>query len=122
METKDDIYPRIELIRDSLGTQLLPPMLSGLATPVVRPGDVVDLVITATDPHGESLLFGLTPPGCHTDNQLWQEDHTFQFRFHDNHVTERFGIKLWVKTKRPFHAWGWYDDCASIVYVVRPNA
>lgn len=121
METRDDVYPRIEAVRDSIGTQLLPPRLSGVAQAIVHPGDTVDFVITATDPFGDPLQFALTPPGHHHEPMPWQDSHTPSFRFDESHVEEHFGINLWIKSPRKFHAAVWYDAYATIAYIVRPK-
>ena len=69
LETKEDCFPRIESARDSLGNIWVPdPGLSFKHVSnknVLRPGDVLDFVITARDPEDLPLKYGMTLEGIH---------------------------------------------------------
>lgn len=65
-ERVDDVFPRIESARDSLGNQWVPSADNILATGMtVRPGDQIDFVVTARDPEdlpvGVSNVTGASP-------------------------------------------------------------
>lgn len=52
METAADCFPRIETVRDSVGNLYMHSGRTGLSKVSLRPGDVVDFVVTASDPFG----------------------------------------------------------------------
>ena len=121
METSEDYYPRIESARDSLGSiwtydsdkfhdQYVVTRL------VLRAGDVIDFVITATDPMGEPLQYAIysqTMP-------RWQEDNTLVLRLAEEHVEKRMSVMLAIRSKRQYHAHKNLDDFVQFVYEVLP--
>lgn len=59
-ETSEDYYPRIESVRDNYGNIWTIGSSNPLITKTrLRPGDIIELVITASDPRDEELEYGI---------------------------------------------------------------
>jgi hypothetical protein len=122
METPDDCFPRIESARDSLGNIWVPgghlskTVLTGAA---IRPGDVLDFVITASDPEDlpleyrlDSLLEAISP---------WQADPTLQLTITDRDIKRDFSVTLQIRSTRKYHAHIDHDDWVIFTYDVLPR-
>lgn len=112
METGDAYYPRIEFIQDNLGTSWSAGSKNVVPHgPILRPGDLLQFVVTATDPLGEQLTYILCPEGLVRDKV---ENFTGEFEFEvlPKHVQQRMSIHLIVRSPREFHALakGYYGD------------
>jgi len=66
METSEDYYPRIESVQDSIGntwTHEGPGTGKALFTNnKLRPGDIINFIVTARDPLGESVEIAVMKP------------------------------------------------------------
>ena len=114
-ETSEDYYPRIESVRDNLGniyTYGDGNIFTGMR---LRVGDVIEFVITATDPLGEALQYSIMP-----SLQSWQDGNVISLRLTERHVQQRFQVMLAVKSGRKFHANKDYDDGVIFNYEVLP--
>ncbi len=121
-ETADDVFPRIESARDSLGNIFTPAVMGGTTVgtkTVLRPGDMIDFVVTATDPLGEELSYSLRDH-VHWDEHKWQSSASFSIRIEDAHISAQFGIELSIKSPRKHHARSSCDDSVMFVYQVLP--
>lgn len=121
-ETPDDFFPRIESARDSLGNIWTPTELGfhSVATEtILRPGDVIDFVVTATDPLGEELSYMLNLPGFR-DESKWQSSGSLATRIEEAHISTNFEIELMVKSPRKYHAHSDCDDSVQFFYKVLP--
>jgi hypothetical protein len=118
METTDDFFPRIESARDSLGTISTYGQLISHTQHKLRPGDIIDFVITASDPLGEELQYGMTV--LHNYNIMWQDDNTFTLVIEKEYIGKSFAVHLWIRSPRDYHAHGGYDDYVSFRYDVLP--
>jgi hypothetical protein len=60
LETLDAYFPRIESVRDNLGNVWTPAnqMQTLFAKQLLRPGDMLEFVVTATDPQGRHYCMG----------------------------------------------------------------
>jgi len=115
-ETSEDYYPRIESARDSLGNIYTYGNDKLLNTGMrLRPSDVIDFVVTATDPQGESLEYRIASP-----NTEWQDSNILSLRLTENNVKKRFEVLLVIKSKRQFHENIEDDDFVIFVYEVLP--
>ena len=101
-ETGEDYYPRIESVADNLGNFWSPS--TGLGNHLytgmkLRPGDLLQFVVTAHDPLGEPLLYrqGLV-------HGRWQDSPEFQYKVSERDVGGEFEVYLSVKSRRRFHA------------------
>lgn len=118
LETAEDCFPRIDMVRDNLGN--LYPHSHGASRSKVnlRVGDVVDFVVTASDPLEGQLSYGMTVMPNH-HSPVWQEANTFQWRV--ERVGAPVGVYFWVKSERSEHAHEAYDDLRMTAYDVLPT-
>jgi hypothetical protein len=116
-ETSEDYYPRIESARDNLGNIYSYGDRSVIDTGMrLRVGDTIDLVITATDPLGESLEYAIYRGDYHG----WQDSNVISLTLSEKNVQKRFQVMLAIKSKRKFHADREYDDSVIFNYEVLP--
>jgi hypothetical protein len=122
-ETSEDYFPRIESVRDSLGNIWVPgsiPELRDIMTKMVlRPGDTVDFVVTASDPLGHALSFSAhkSPVGA----GIWQESNTFSVMITDADIGRDFVVSLLIQSSRQYHAHIFSDDYVVFHYTVLPK-
>ncbi len=125
-ETDNDCFPRIESVRDSLGSiwTIESEQIKSLfnTKKILHPGDIIDFVITTSDPEDLQLEFGLSvnfkPP---TPEIIWQKNNTFSVKIGKEHISRQFQIDFYIKSPREYHASISTDDDASFYYKVLPN-
>jgi len=82
-DTGESYFPRIESIRDSLGTIFtLGGMDQVFTGKKVRPGDNIDIVITASDPLEEPLQYSFGFEGVRN----WQDNNSCSLTFETSHI------------------------------------
>lgn len=121
-ETCEDYFPRIESVRDSLGNVWTPNNKSGLdvfTKQVLRPGDKLDYVITASDPMGEELDYRLEVD--HRTTTEWQTTSEFSVEITEDHIGKHFSVGLEIKSRRSHHAMTHCDDEVLFHYSVLPK-
>jgi hypothetical protein len=122
LETSEDYFPRIESARDSLGHIWTPSSTSFhlLNTEqILRPGDLIDYVITASDPLGGRLEFRMkVDSDRHSE---WQTDNSFSLKILEKHIGKIFCVRLDVRSSRPHHATIDFDDKVEFIYTVLPR-
>ncbi len=117
-ETREDYYPRIESARDSLGNIYSYADHRLVSTGILlRPGDVIDFLITATDPLGAPLEYRMKYMMIRTE---WQDINTFSLRITEREVQKALVVSFEIKSKRQFHASSEYDDFVEFYYEVLP--
>jgi hypothetical protein len=121
-ETTEAYYPRIEFAADNLGNSWKLGANYWITTGMkLRPGDVLEYVVTASDPLEEPLLyqctFGVGRPG-HSDK--WSKENTFTFEVTDKYVGELFFASISIKSNRKYHAHQDHDDNVDFTYEVLP--
>lgn len=120
-ETTEDCFPRIESARDSLGNIWVhtgEKDIKYVSTEMaLRPGDTIDFVVTASDPEDLPLEYGI---GLDEPAKIWQPSGEFQVTFTDKHITKNFFVALYIRSSRPYHASGSYDDKVQFSYDVLP--
>lgn len=125
METGDSYYPRIECVQDTfgnswtLGDQTL--LVTGRR---LRPGDVIEFSVSATDPLGEALEFAFVAVSIPLTYE-WKESGDFSIVLDSSHVQNALSIQIAIRSKREFHAgidivFGKVDDVVKFVYEVLP--
>jgi hypothetical protein len=117
-ETSEDYYPRIESVRDNFGNVYTYGDDNVFTETRLRVGDVIDFVITATDPFGESLQYTLV-----SVDVPWQDSNVISLRLTEEHVARRFQVMLAIRSNRQFHAikgFNDYDDSVIFNYEVLP--
>ncbi len=120
METSEDFFPRIESARDNLGNIITYGQKKNQNLFNLKPNDIIDFVITASDPLGEKLEFAMTITGQH-HNPKWQEENTFNLKINNSHIRMGFGVMFWLKSPRKFHAKDQYDDSVTFEYNILPS-
>lgn len=117
-DTGEDYYPRIESVSDNLGNFWSPSTGTGnhLYTEMnLRPGDILEFVVTARDPLGEPLEykmgFGMA---------RWQDSSEFRRVITEKDVQNELEIYLCVRSHRKFHAWNDMDHAVGFHYSVLP--
>ncbi len=120
-ETSEDYFPRIESARDNYGNIYPSDTGSNVYTRIVlRPNDVVDFVITASDPYDAQLKYGIKVEEF-SHNISWQEENTFSVKITEDCITRSFYIVLYIISPRKHHALGHCDDHVQFVYTVLPS-
>jgi hypothetical protein len=121
-ETADSYYPRIEFAADNLGNTRKYGESYQIRTGMrLRPGDVLEYVVTASDPLEEPILyqytFGAGSPG---HSIKWFTENTFTFEVTDEYVGESFYAMISIKSNRKYRAHRHYDDSVMFNYEVLP--
>jgi len=118
-ETSEDYFPRIESVRDNFGN-LFPsePGSYVLTETILRPNDIIDFVITASDPCDAQLEYGIRTNIDH--NTSWQKENSFSIRI-EKYVRKNFIVSLYIKSPRKMRASGDYDDYVEFYYTVLPS-
>ncbi|MDD4897860.1 MAG: Swt1 family HEPN domain-containing protein [Methanocellales archaeon] len=125
-------FPQIESAQDSLGSLLLPgPIVQFTLTkkvlrlvPVVltekvlRPGDEVEFVITASDMEGGEIEFAMGKDFC---GGKWQKDNHFKWRIDDSDIGKKTDLTFYIRSMRKHHAMGDYDDFVNFSYNLIPK-
>lgn len=118
-ETSEDCYPRIESARDSLGNIYTLGKAAFITTKMcLRIGDVVDFVVTASDPLGANLQYSLSVSLVNEDN--WQDSNVMALTIEKKNVRKDFTVSLYVRSPREYHAKGSWDDAVHFEYEVLP--
>lgn len=121
-ETTEDCFPRIESIRDSLGniwtlqqgSRELPTRKS------LRVGDILDFVVTASDPFGETIEYSLTINHRPISSVQWQDHGEFSVGITENDIGKYYVITFYIRSKRKYHAFSDHDGWIDFYYSVLP--
>jgi hypothetical protein len=68
----------------------------------LRIGDVVDFVVTASDPLGANLQYSLSVSLGNEDN--WQDSNVMALTIEKKNVRKEFVVSLYVRSPREYHA------------------
>ncbi len=117
-ETSDDYYyPKIESARDSIGNiRTYGKAVDSNTGMSLRVGDLIEFVITATDPMGEPLQYAIYKSFL----TQWQDSNVIQLTIREKDIQKRFSVILVIKSRRKYHAEQEYDDTAIFEYEVLP--
>ncbi len=119
METSEDYYPRLESIRDNLGNVWV--SKDGIVYGTgdrLSVGDTLEFVVSATDPMGQTVSFKIGSDFSDDDN--WQEDNVLRLTITPEDVRNDFEVFIYMRSPRPYHARGSYDDAVIFKYEVVP--
>lgn len=119
-ETTEDYFPRIESARDSLGNIWTPesPSRELRTSMVLRVGDRIDFVITATDPLGENLHYSLISKNR---DRLWEDKNVLFWEIASDQVGKLVHVILLISSNRRYHAYDFHDDEIVFTYDVIPS-
>jgi len=120
METIDDCFPRIECVRDSLGSIWTAEQpVSALDTGIVlHPGDYVEFVATARDPEDLDLEYGIMTK---VNSIQWQGSRYLSLKIDQEHISIDFNVYIAIKSARVYHAYAYYDHVITFRYKVLPS-
>lgn len=119
LETADGYFPRIGSARDSVGNIWTPGELRHVCTGhVLHPEDVVDYVVTASDPLGKPLRYRLRINL--TEYTLWQDDHVLSFRVRNSDIGRNFYLQVEIQSGRSLNWGNGADDGVEFDYCVLP--
>jgi len=116
-ETGKEYFPRFESVRDNYGNIWTPEKESAIHTSIIlRPGDKIEFIVTASDPEGLPLFFrimGLTN---------WQSESTLEYTIKQRDISLKKGFMIHLRSPRDYHAMGQdYDDVKFFYYQILPN-
>jgi hypothetical protein len=124
LETRDSYYPRIEFAADNLGNswKLGDGENRWVSTnTILRPGDMLELVVTATDPLGDDIEYlGTFQRGSPGHSSAWSRESTFKFRVTEQHIGKLVFAQVEIRSRRKHHAHESYDDNVMFSYEVLP--
>ncbi len=118
MDRLDSIFPRIELVRDSLGNKADAENRICSTDIELSPGDILDYVITAYDPEGLPLEYSACPIGRQIN---WLKDNSLQVKIEEKNIAKNFYVEVGIKSSRSYHASFGYDDMVIFRYKVLPK-
>ena len=110
-------FPRIESIRDNLGNTWVVGKPSRVRTGMtVHVGDVIEFIVTATDPQDGDLMFSL-------NGKTWSPGNVLTQYIEPKHVTKKSTFSILIRSERKFHAFPMgYDDRIAFEYQVLPSS
>lgn len=133
-ETGLDCFPRINSIIDNFGNSYEPNGRYGLkmcpTDMILRPGDRLEFIVSATDPEGLEIEYGMfVHPGNNnytTDlkictNSITQKSNIFSHIITEENISQEFSVGISIKSSRGYHAHGDCDDSATFCYKVFPS-
>ncbi len=118
-ETGADYFPRIESVRDNLGNIATPEKSHINTKLVLRSGDKLTFVITASDPLGETLEYGYKIDSI--SKPVWESNNIIEIELTDKDIGISTWILIAIRSKREYLASGWFDDCFSLKYTILPK-
>jgi hypothetical protein len=120
-ETPEDYFPRIESVRDSLGNIWTPgtPGRAIDSKALLRPGDKLDFVVTATDPQGTAMQYAFAPVEVGHHPIEWQESNTITLNVERKHIGQ-FVVRVLLRNARDYRAFFDHDDEIAFLYTVLP--
>ena len=113
-ETGEDYFPRIESVRDNLGNTWIPGSGVITTTNILRPGDELTFVISASDPLGEDMEY------CIYGKTEWQADYNIILEISDKHIAKKVFFLLSIRSHRKYHADDKFDDSVLFEYSILP--
>jgi hypothetical protein len=119
-ETGDDVFPQIESVRDNLGNMWIPGKDRTIATSnILRPGDILEFVVTASDPEGLELKYQIM------SETAWQKENNFRILIVNKHIGKMKQFIIRIRSLRDYHAYdsidGGCDDVVIFDYQVLPK-
>lgn len=118
-ETSEDYFPRLESVRDSLGNIWTFGEHGKVTGMKLRVGDVIDYVVTASDPLGATLEYNISVGN--TDLCAWQESNVLAVKIAEFHVGRNVAVTLYIRSPRHYHATPYgFDDRVHFLYDVLP--
>lgn len=118
----DQYFPRIEYVRDSLGNLATSSQQHVDTGRILRPGDEVTFVVKAWDPKGDSYESELFIGSYAHRVVEYTKDTTLRWQVTERNIGVRVLAYISIRSLRPYHAQGNYDDLVCFVYQVLPRS
>jgi len=122
MDTGESYFPRIESVQDSLGNT----WTFGTNTKdfihtnqVLRPGDVIQFVVTAFDPLSGKLEYSFERGFVGVTN--WIDNPFENIEITEKDIGKNLVIAIAIRSERDYHARSTNDDIVYFGYTVLPN-
>ncbi|MGB2990758.1 MAG: Swt1 family HEPN domain-containing protein [Candidatus Zixiibacteriota bacterium] len=118
----DNYFARIESARDNHGNLFTAGESGSVNTGIVlHPGEDLEFIITASDPYGQKLQYGLLAGS----GLRWQDSNEFALKITADHIGREFTVIFYIRSERDYHAhrfgqWG-CDDFVVFTYTVLPS-
>jgi hypothetical protein len=106
-------------VRDNLGNVWVPGNSANITGDRLCVGDTLEFVVSATDPLGEPLSYRLYRV-YGADPIQWQEDNVLRKDITADDVRRDFKVIVYIRSPRPYHARGTWDDDVLFQYEVLP--
>lgn len=120
MTVTQEYFPRMESAQDGLGSIWTPERGNSVTTGIIlRVGDHVDFVVTATDPLGGVLGYSLLTP--HRP-RVFQPSNTLSWDVPYDQIGKEVVVFLYIISDRDYHARDFCDDWVSFSYEILPAA
>jgi hypothetical protein len=84
----------------------------------LRPGDSIEFVVTASDPEGLPIKYGISVGG---GKEVWQDSGVFSIAISEKQIGLMCAITLFIKSPRKYHAKVAVDDTVDFAYQVLPS-
>lgn len=122
METNEGYYPRIESVKDNLGNTWSASLGSNSVSTedCLRVGDELELVVAATDPEGDELLYYAELSHRSDREEGWGNDNVLTIKVGEEDVGKVFDVHIKIRSQRSYHAHAGYDDRVAFRYEVLP--
>jgi len=115
LEVGKEGFPRIESVKDSFGniwTTGKPMRIKTNST--LRVGNVVEFIITASDPEQQPLQYRIL-------GFKWESSNILRLTIEDKHVSRNTKVNITIRGNRKFHAYPLgYDDRVVFEYQILP--
>lgn len=116
-ETSEGCFPVIESVRDSLGNLYARGDTIMVWTGMtLRVGAVVQYEVTAIDPMGQALEYGVQS-GAH---EAWQSSNSLTFQFAKADIGVGRQVRIQIRSLRQYHAHNDVDDMVCFEYDLLP--
>ncbi|UOQ97319.1 Swt1 family HEPN domain-containing protein [Hymenobacter sp. 5317J-9] len=114
-ETGESYFPRLESVHDNYGNSWKIGESAVVRTKtVLRVGDILEFIVSATDPQGERLEYIIW-------GKDWQDSSNLQLELTNRYVSLDTSILIVIRSKREFHASiDGTDDSMMFKYQVLP--
>lgn len=125
-ETGEDYFPRIDIVRDNYGNVCTGSKGMVRTDTILRPGDTLEFVVTASDPMGEELEYAITFGGLRLNLEIpaaWQKSNALLLPITNVLIGRGVWISPVIRSLRSYHAKEDTDDVVVFEYdVVPPRA
>lgn len=119
-DTAEGYFPKIESVRDNYGNIWVPGEKEPVSCKtILHVNDLLELVVTASDPYGESIEYSYLVAGT-TSSVPWQASNVFSININEGHIGVQVGHTVYVRSKRQFHAHDTFDDVVMFKYTTLP--